>query len=173
MKCFTDSECAAWLMAKGFEMADREPVVADGYEICFQMPAEARTQRMLARDLAAWLGEGESTLLWLKDWRFHKPDEMALLAGLRRGHDERRPLSEASGHLFDLAEKDELTAWIGLAMSFCWDGFLYTPAFPQDRLQFTHEELLCLTTSSPERFAAVRRLAQRYEADIYRETESP
>jgi hypothetical protein len=173
MRCLTDSECVAWLVGKGFEMAKGSPVTAGGYEICFQMLVEARTQRMLARDLAGWLDSGESTLLWLKDWRFHKPDEMALISGLRRGHHEHRALEEASGHLFELAEKDELTAWIGLAMSFCWDGFLYTPAFPQDRLQFTHEELLCLATVSADRFAAARRLARRYEADIYRETEAP
>lgn len=173
MKCLTDSECVAWLAAEGFEGADRLPAAAGGYEICFQIPAEARTQRMLARDLAVWLDPGGATLLWLKDWRFHKPDELALVVGLRRGHGEGRALDAASGHLFEMTERDELAAWIGLAMSFCWDGDFYAVPRRQDRLEVTHEELVGLATASAERFAAARRLARRYEADIYRETEAP
>ena len=171
MRCLTDSECVEWLEAEGFERANRLPAADGGYEICFQIPAEARTQRMLARDLAVWLDPRGSTLLWLKDWRIHKPDETALVAALRRGHGERRAWDAAPGHLFEVSEKDELAAWIGLAMSFCWDGFLCAPPWREDRLEVTHEELVGLATASPERFATARGLARRYEADIYRETE--
>ena len=172
MRCLTNLECARWLASASIDAVgeDHLPRLTGDYELVFQAPAEARTQRLLARDLAAWLdGDGE-VLLWLTAWPFQRPDEVALLTGLRRGHGERRSLAEACGHVFAAAEQPELAAWIALVMSFSWEAAVFASPHRGCMFQLTHDELLRVVTSDAKSSANAGDFARKYDVDIYRES---
>ncbi len=174
MRCLTEPQYLDWLreheIAVQFDAP--APALASDFELLFQTPTEARTQRMLARDVATWLAPFENSLLWLFGSPFQKPDELAILAGLRRAHGEERPISAAPGHLFASRETDELTGWLSLLMGFNWDACLVCAPGQSMMFRMTHDEYLCLLTSDPDRFASAREFVRKYDVDIYRETET-
>jgi hypothetical protein len=173
MKCLTNSECLEWLEAHAIDAATAEgwPEMVGDYDVKFAAPREARAQGLLARDLVAWIGEFETTLFWLTDWPFYKPDEMAIISGLRRAHGEQRRLIDAPGHLFEVSERDELTGWVALMMGFGWDGYLFGLPFRGSIFQTSHEDFVWAVTSTPDRFSVAREMVRKYELKVYRETE--
>src|SRR6266436_4149808 len=118
MKCLTNKECLEWLETRDINGVTPEgwPKVSGDYEVFFAAPTDARAQGLLARDLVAWAGDFEAALFWLSDWPFYKPDEMAIIAGLRRAHGEQRRLIDAPGHVFEFSEHGELIGWVSLMM---------------------------------------------------------
>ena len=173
MQCLTESECRDWLAGAGLDASlwSQPTALAGGFELGCQIPPEARTQHLLAREFAGWLEATEAGLLWMVEWRYHKPDEGALLRRLRRGHGESRPWAEAPGHLFDRQDAVEIAAWIALAMDFRWDAYFYPQPFGRHLLRFAHDELVVLTAAERARFGQARRIAQRFELEVYREIE--
>ena len=172
MRCLTNSECAEWLRSHeidGVSKHGSQEVTGD-FEILFAAPREARIQACLVRELVAWVGEFKTALFWISDWPFYKPDEMAIVEGLRRAHGECRRLIEAPGHLFEWEERDELIGWIALMMSFGWDGHLFVSPFHGAVFQTSHEDFVRVTTSCAEHFAAVKQLVHNFKAEINRET---
>jgi DNA-directed RNA polymerase beta' subunit len=68
--------------------------------------------------LVLWLGGFDAGLFWLTDWPFYKPDEMAIISGLRHAHGEqRKPLGSGLNlpHLFCLSALDGFTHSSGRA----------------------------------------------------------
>ncbi len=171
MRCLTTTESLKLLQANTTSINPDSafPKGFSRYELSFQIPVEARTQRLLARDLAGWLGGEGLAFFWLADWPFAKPDELAIATRLRAGHGEQRPLAEAPCHWFEAGERDEFTGWLGLAMSFGLEGSFGVLARPGGLLRVTREEFIRVATPALERQAGVRDFALRYELDIYRE----
>lgn len=160
-----------WLETNGFRVSPelRPPVAQGKCKVDFQIPVEARTQRLLARDLTSWLGNYGAVLFWLADWRFAKADELAIAGGLRAAQGERRSLADAPGQLFEFSEKDHLAAWLGLTMSFGWEASLCLIPQQLETLSITREEFICVAANETDRIAEARKFALRYEMDIYRE----
>lgn len=147
------------------------PVIIGGYEVFVAAPKDDRVQRLLARDLVAWARRFETALLWLSDWPFYKPDETAIVSGLRDAHGEQRSLLDAPGHMFKFNEREELTGWVSLMMNFGWDSHLFTFPFDGSMFHTSHEDLVWLVTSDPGKFSKVRKSVRKYELEIHRETE--
>jgi hypothetical protein len=173
MKCFTNTECLEWLESHRIEGVSAEgwPEVVGDYEVLFAAPRDARAQGLLARDLVAWVGEFEAALFWLSDWPFYKADEMAIISGLRRAHGEHRKLLDAPGHLFASGEREELTGWVSLMMSFGWDGHLFPFPFRGSMFQTSHEDFVWVVASDTNQFGQARKVVRKYELKIHRETE--
>ena len=173
MKCLTNKECLDWLEARDIDGVTAEgwPEVVGDYEVFCAAPRDARAQGLLARDLVTWVGEFETALFWLSDWPFCKPDEMAIISGLRRAHGEQRRLIDAPGHLFEFSERDELVAWVSLMMSFGWDGHLFTSPFCGSVFQTSHEDFIWVVTSDQQQFGEVKQFVRKYGVEIYRETQ--
>ena len=173
MKCITNRECLEWLEEHAIDAStpDGWPEVVGDYEVFFAAPRDARAQGLLARDLVAWLGGVETGLFWLTDWPFYKPDEMAIISGLRRAHGEQRRLIDAPGHIFEASERDELIGWVSLMINFGWDGYLFALPFRGSMFQTSHEDFVWAVSSAPEHFNEARKLVRKYELKIHRETE--
>jgi hypothetical protein len=172
MRCLTESECVTWIKGNGVEAItqDQEIRMVGNFEILFSPPQGSRHKGSLSRDLIRWLGFFEDALLWVKDWPLYKPDEMALVQALRRSHRENRPLIEAIGHWFPSGEREELTGWIFLMMSFCWDSYLFVNPFSGSMLQTSHAELVWFTTSDPEILALAKAGIREYDVKVHRES---
>ena len=108
MKCITNRECLEWLEEHAIDASTPEgwPEMVGDYEVLFAAPRDAHAQGLLARDLVAWVGAFKTGLFWLRDWPFYKPDEMAVISGVRRGHGEQRRLIDVPGHMFEASERD-------------------------------------------------------------------
>ncbi|RPJ85913.1 MAG: hypothetical protein EHM18_08910 [Acidobacteria bacterium] len=172
MQCLTTTECTDWLDAHGMggfspKTGPEDPI--DG-ELLFAAPKEARTQANLARALVNWLGELDVLLLWITDWPFYKPDEMAIALGLRKAHGEDRLVIEAPGQVFSLHEQDELIGWVHLLMSYGWDGHLYPFPFCGALFQTSHEDILWAFTSGVERLRTCREIVDSYQLEVHRES---
>jgi hypothetical protein len=172
MRCFTKVECLEWLESHEIDGATAEgwPEVVGDYEVLFAAPRDARAQGLLARDIVAWVGEFEVALFWLSDWPFYKPDEMAIISGLRRAHGEARRLIDAPGHLFESGEREELVGWVSLMMNFGWDGHLFSLPFRGSTFQTSHEDIVWAGTTDAGQFSEAQKLARKYELKIHRET---
>jgi len=172
MKCLTQTECLEWLESRNIDGATAEgwPEVVGDYEVFFDAPRDCRIQGLLARDLVAWVGEFETALFWLSDWPFYKPDEMAIISGLRSAHGEGRRLIDAPGHVFAFGERDELTGWVSLMMNFGWDGYLFTFPFRGSMFQTSHEDFVWVVTSDANQFTEARKQVRKYDLKIHRET---
>lgn len=59
------------------------------------------------------------------DWSLYRPDEMALVTSLRRGHGEHRRLIDAPVHLFGPTEEAETIGHCYMAMTFDWSTYVY------------------------------------------------
>ncbi len=172
MRCLTTTEGVALLSAKGLNLtlAAKITFPATAHNLAVQIPSEARTQRLLARDLAQWLGASDPAFFWLANWPHAKADEATIISALRQAHGETRAWSETPCHLFEPAREGELAAWLGLAMSFGLEGFFGTIQRPQDSLRLAREELIQVSGGDPGRLNAIREFAERYELDIYEES---
>lgn len=173
MKCITNRECLEWLDDHAIDAATAEgwPEMVGDYDVLFDAPKDSRTQGLLARDLVAWFGAFETALFWLTDWPFYKPDEMAIIDGLRRAHGEGRRLIDAPGHVFEASDREELTGWVSLMMNFGWDGYLFTLPFRGSMFQISHEDFVWVVTSTPDPFSEAQKLVRKYQLKIRRQTE--
>src|SRR5258706_14110022 len=101
MKCLTLKECSDWLRELDIlEAPYSQEAAADDF--CFQFEPPTKPSRLTAftRGLFDTFGEFSGALVVFTDWALYRPDEMALVDSLRRGHGERRALIDAPGHLF-------------------------------------------------------------------------
>jgi len=171
MKCITNRECLEWLDAHAIDAVTTEgwPEIVGDYEIMFSAPPNSRTQALLAHDLVEWVGRFETALLWLTDWPFYKPEEMALISQFRWANGEQRQLIDAAGHLFVADERNTLIGWVSLMMSYGWDGYLFTLPFRGSIFQTSHEDFISLATSTPDRFSEARNLICKYGLKIQRD----
>lgn len=125
MKCLTSDECSEWLRERGiiefpYETSWQKMVLQ------FEPPRSPRTLTAFTRQLVDAFGEFPGALLQFTDWSLYCPDEMALVASLRRGHGEDRWLIDAPGHLFAPTEEAEAIGHCYLALTFGWSAYLYS-----------------------------------------------
>jgi hypothetical protein len=172
MRCLTSIESTEWLRTHGIDAlsSDGTPTVFGAYEVFCKAPKEFRSQQHVARSLVSWLGKPENCLLWITDWPFSSPDEMAIVSGLRRHHGELRSLLDAPGHLFVADELDELTAWVYLLMGFAWDGYVFASPYPGAMFQTSHEYFIWLLSDNPDRFSEAQRITREYQLKLIRQT---
>ena len=108
MKCLTPSECSERLRERGIiesPFSRDEPLDAHCFQ--FEPPKKPGALRAFTRALFGVFGEFTGALALFTDWALYQPDEMALVASIRRGHDEERHLIDAPGHLFGPTEGAE------------------------------------------------------------------
>ena len=126
MKSLTPNECSDWLRERHIiEAPDSHdgPMVAHYFQ--FAPPAKPSRLTAFTRTLVGAFGEFPGALVVFTDWSLFCPDEMALVASLRRGHGEHRWLIDAPGHLFEPTEEAEAIGHCYLAMTFGWSAYLY------------------------------------------------
>lgn len=64
----------------------------------------------------------------ITDWPLYKPYEMKIIDFARSAHGEKRPLTDAAGHIFSLDEKHDLIALFSLTVAYDWKAYLYFPS---------------------------------------------
>jgi hypothetical protein len=126
MQCLTPVECSEWLRQRDIIEAPYshdKPAAAR----CFQFEPPMKPSRLTAftRALFDAFGDFPGALLVFTDWSTHNPDEMSLMASLRRGHGEQRWLIDAPGHLFIPTEQADAIGHSYLAVAFGWSVYLY------------------------------------------------
>ena len=163
MRTLTSSECSSWIHASDARTVGQ-------YEILFERPTDGHVQAQLARFLVDWLEPFEATLLWLTDWPFYEPDEMALVSGLRRAHGDQRALIESPGHVFDRSEAAELAGWLSLTVRFGWDGQVIPRPFRGDAFNTSHHDTIQVWSATVERFNVAREAVQFFGLQVVRET---
>jgi hypothetical protein len=166
MKCLTPEECSDWLRERG--------IVEDPYsrdtsadDFCFQFEPPIKPSRLTAftRGLFDTFGEFAGALVVFTDWALYRPDEMALVDSLRRGHGERRALIDAPGHFFSASEQDETIAHCYLAVMFGWTAYLYLPSGAATVL-FWEGDLIDFWCGDEHLIQAVRATVQTYDLRI-------
>ena len=96
-------------------------------------------------------------------WPFYQPDEMALIASLRRSHGELRWLIDAPGHVFGADERNELIGWIYLMECFGWDAYLFASPYHGKMLQIFDEDFIRIISSQSDHFGEAREIARANE----------
>jgi hypothetical protein len=126
MKMLTEKTCSGWLATKGIPAApySQSEGAAPFYEQ-FKLAGRAPRQAAIARQVVFSCEPFSSDLLQFTDWPFYKPDEMAVLCGLRTLHGDNRPMIESPGHVFETAERDLLIGMFSLAMHYGYSAYLY------------------------------------------------
>ena len=120
MQCFTPTECSEWLRERDIvEAPDGVPVSQ------FRVPKDAGRITAFTRSLFLAFGDFPGGLLVFTDWALYRPEEMALIDSLRRGHGEPRPLIEAPGHVFTPTEVSEAIGQSYLPIIFAWSAYMY------------------------------------------------
>lgn len=126
MKCLTLIECSEWLRERRIIDAPysrEEPMEAYGFQ--FEPPIKPSRLTAFTRQLVGVSGEFPGALVVFTDWALYRPDEMALVDSLRRGHGEHRRLIDAPGHLFAPTEEAEAIGHCYLSVMFGWSAYLY------------------------------------------------
>src|SRR6185312_1757777 len=127
MRCLNNDEQKSWLSRHSIPESTYEGGGTQEFYIQFHTPEKFRQlQFFLNGYFYHFLGDS-SALVAITDWWSYQPFEMNLVEKLRLIHGEKRPLIEASGHLFEAKEKDDIIALFSLATAFGWKSYLYLP----------------------------------------------
>lgn len=149
MRTLSNDECETWCEES---RADR----IGEFHVLVSTPRDSHVQAQFARFLIDWIGPFDEALLWHTDWPFYRPDEMALIDGLRRSHGETRRLIEAPGHLFTQEERPELVGWVFLTLGFRCDSRLRVRPFRGDSVDTSHHDWVAVCSATRERLVAVK-----------------
>lgn len=126
MKTLTNEECSEWLAfhklpADPYGSAESRPPFCEQ----FRLPHHAFGISALFRSVLYCVEPYETALLRITDWGLYEPDQMAVIADLRKAHGEHRPLIESPGQLFAATERDLLIGVLSLVTSYGWTAYLY------------------------------------------------
>jgi hypothetical protein len=158
--------CADWLQERGIvEDPYSQPTATDNFCFQFELPVKASRLTAFTRWWFHTFGEFSGALFVFTDWALYRPDEMALVDSLRRGHGERRALIDAPGHLFSSAEQAEAIAHCYLSVMFGWTAYLYLPSGAATVL-FWEGELVDFWSADRCLIQATRDTIQTYELRI-------
>lgn len=168
MRVLTKPEIARWSNARNVPLAPATGL----FEIRFAVPAESANQARLARALLDWLGPFDAVLLQFTDWPQDRPEEMAIVDALRRGHGDRRRVLEAPGHVFESGEKAEVTGWLTLLLAFGWDAHFHPSPYRGNGLQTTQLGAVRVMAAELERREAARAIAEAFDLEVLSEVDS-
>jgi hypothetical protein len=166
MQCLTPNECSEWLR--------KHDIIESPYErdevidvFCFQFAPPEKPSRLTAftRSLFDAFGEFPGALFVFTDWALYRPDEMALVDSLRRGHGEERGLIDAHGHLFERTEQATAIGYCYLAVMFGWTGYLYL-ASGDVTVLFWEGDLVDVWNVNETQANAIRNVVQNYELRV-------
>ena len=168
MRVLTKAEIARWSNARNVPLAPATGL----FEIRFAVPPESANQARLSRALLDWLGPFDAVLVQLTEWPQDRPEEMAIVDALRRGHGDRRRVLEAPGHVFESGEKAEVTGWLALLLAFGWDAHFHPSPYRGDGLQTSKLDAVRVMAAGLERREAARAIAATFHLDILSEADS-
>lgn len=121
-------ECEKWLSFLGEEEPDRSqpsPLKDSPGGIRISIEGDLHRSIVVARRLVSWLGDFDSALFWIREYKIWPSSEnWHLYYRLRSSYADHRQLHEAPGHLVLGHEKDDLVSLIQLALLFGWGGHL-------------------------------------------------
>ncbi len=127
MRCLTDSEQREWLIKNGqIENPYGNNSSSGKFYHQFCTPTRLAAIESFSDSYLNLWKDGEA-LLVVTDWALYQPYEMRLFELARRAHGENRNLIEATGHIFSIEEKDDLTALFSLTVAYQWKAYLYLP----------------------------------------------
>jgi hypothetical protein len=159
VKTLTDAACADWLTARKLV---GEPYVSkeSRHPHCeqFPLPRHASSAAAMFRSIVTCAEPFDVALLHITDWAHYSPDEMAIVAHVRKACGERLPLIETPGHVFSASERDLLLGLLALVTAYGWTAYLY---FDHGLTLLSWEgELLDLWDTDRTRYKAVGELLQ-------------
>jgi|SRR5215469_4031140 len=166
MKCLTSNECSNWLRERRVvEDPYSQDLSSDDFCLQFEPPMIPSRLTAFTRGLFDTFGEFPGALIVFTDWALYRPDEMALVASLRRGHGDCRPLIDAPGHLFSSSEQAEAIAHCYVALMFGWTAYLYLSSGAATVL-FWEGDLVDFWSSDERLIQQMRATIQTYELRI-------
>jgi hypothetical protein len=126
VKVLTNAECTEWLEERGIIEEPYLHVSPSnvGYEQ-FRIPRDPQRISALMRTMVEISQPFQEVLLHLKDWSLYSPDEMATVRAIRSAYGESRGIIDSPGHLWPLADKDQLIGLAALVVCYNWDTYLY------------------------------------------------
>ena len=171
MHCLTRDQCISWVVTNDINGIDEngEPSVVGEHGIRFRAPVKAREIERLSSDMVHWVGRYEQALLWVTDWPFYLPEEMALVQALRRSHQDSRQLIDAPGHLFDWTELEELGGWVTLTLAWGWDAYLFANPFTGRMFQTSHEDFVWMTVANASDLRPMKESVARHSLRVIEE----
>ncbi len=163
MKCLTETEQSQlltdWSVPKDpYRYSSSSPT----YYKQFYPPKHFGSLLCFISDYLELFGVDQPSLIAFTDWSTYRPHEMALIDQTRLAEGETRPLNEASGHLFELDERDKAIAAFSIGTDFGWSSYLYLPD-RQTILYNWEGDIMDFWTNSADNADHMSRLLARYE----------
>ena len=172
MQCLTPNQCSEWLREHGIvESPYSRDEANDAFCLQFEPPEKPSRLTAFTRSLFDGFGEFPGALIVFTDWALYRPDEMALIDSLRRGHGEERWLIDAPGHLFDPTEQTIAIGFSYLAVIFGWSAYLYLPSGAVTILLW-EGDLIDVWSSDEALPHTIREIVQTYELRVTSDTDA-
>lgn len=166
MKVLNNEEAMSWCSERGFAVKARPHYSDDriGKGISFLTAAKQSSVAAFVRTFVNDADFDEATV-WLTDWPFYQPDEMAVVMRLRASIDETRWLIDAPAHVFERQERDDCVGLFNLCVQYGWDAFLFIPR-SQLLLYNSHDDIQYVSSSSAEVVAGAARLLGLFDLTV-------
>ncbi len=158
----SSSESQVWITNAGFSEDGFSWLSAEGFSIEFTIPNEVWKLQAICTELAFWVGEYNECMVWIKDWPFYKPEEMAIVQAMRRGWGEQKNLIDSPGHVFR-RKGPEASGLFMLTMLFGWDAVFAPVASEVAVTTYAHEGLGTVITKSKELESLIKKKFEDFE----------
>jgi hypothetical protein len=143
MKCLTVPECEAWLQSYGLlEKANELPSNSKMESLRINIPDQVFHKQEIAKEIVQLAGKWDEALIWIIDWPFYRPEQMAVLTEMRRANLENRRLIDARGHLFRSDEKELASGFVALNLFYQWDFKFLAHPMQSAVLSYTHDDVM-------------------------------
>jgi len=124
----SNDECEAWLLFLGEKEQDSSkpsPLKDSPDSIRISIEDDLHRSLFIARRVVSWLGDFDSALLWIREYKIWPSSEnWHLYYRLRSSYSNYCQLQETPGHLALGHERDDLISFVQLALLFGWGGHL-------------------------------------------------
>lgn len=162
MRCYTESECEAWLTGRERKNPDLIPGVQTQR---IEYPPESHRLFFVAHWIATEITYTQPTLLFITEWGIWGSSEnWHLYYKLRQTYGDSRLLDEAPGHLFLDYEAEDLATFLQISMLNGWGGYILTDANYVNAF-FSHDEYIDFFAEPPHGLTNIREeLGMKQEA---------
>jgi hypothetical protein len=133
MRFLTQQECATWCEARGYPLSapvnGKRDLALDTQSASHDLPYQGDCGKRvyIAKQVVSRAVASGPALLWVSDWAVWPTSQhLPLFSRFREALGERRPLSEAPGHLVGPDDEDDAVSVLAMALLFAWNCAVLT-----------------------------------------------
>ena len=171
MKCMAPEEIRAWLATHQIAADPYAGGTAPSHYIQFYAPLRHRQLEAFIRHYFHRIANTDEAIVQIVDWSPYEASEMLTIAALRATSGESRPLIVCPGHLLSEEEREFGIALFGLAASYLWKAYLYSPS-SRSTLYNWEGEIFDFWTDSTEVVTEMQEMLKEFCLSETTETES-